>query len=620
MGLYVCVIALLLTLTDLVLLEKKYNLFSGGFLQDAQLSGAGERALFLGLLFGAELLLAGFFSQLVLLLGSWLRLPLQMVNYLLVVLYGGVSFILVVLRYQILSYFGDFMSMAVVRNLGGGSLADALLYAINEAMLVAVALVLAVIGAVLAWKMLSKRWGRKALPTDRQFRLRSGRRAVWCLAGLLAIVPAAQSMPAAKKNLPRVTAYAVANGLLEMIAPSEAPGLVQFMAQHVRPDADADAKPAAPPEVRFGKRKDNLLLVVAESTRADVLDASAAGQPVAPNWRALGAEGVVGRHYFSHTGFTTSSLKAIFRGSLGQQLPLGDTLFGVLKAQGYQIVVLSGQDESFGEIDKASRSRELADIFFDARSAMDERVFVSASPGSAALSNQRLLEEFDRIAERTDWKRPVFLYVNLQAAHFPYYHNAMPKTLVQQPLARHEIASDKREQLQQTYQNAVAYSDWATGELVKRLRQREVYQRTLVVAAGDHGESLFDDGVLGHGMQVSDTQMHAMLVANRALPEFGRLLGQTDLAAAMLRNIGARITPPAAAPARGDGVLQVVGVMSAPQFLGYRYSDGTRLTINQGNNEVSAPWLAQPLPLNQVQPGSREHSELLRLIKDWQSQ
>ncbi|WP_374580513.1 LTA synthase family protein [Pseudoduganella sp.] len=618
MGLYVFVIALLLTLTDLLLLEKKYNLFSGGFLQDAHLSGAGERLHFLGMLLGAELLLAGFFSQLVLLLGSWRRLPLQMVNYLFVVLYGGVSLLLVVLRYQILSYFGDFMSMAVVRNLGGGSLAGALLYAINEAFIVALGLLLAVLGAVLAWKVLGKRWGRKALPTDRHFRLRSGRRALWCLAGLLAIVPAAQSMPAAKKNLPRVTAYAIANGLLEMVAPSEAPGLVQFMQQHYR--AAAAAGPQEPAAVSFGARKDNLLLVVAESTRADVIDASAGGQAVTPHWRALGAEGVVGRQYFSHTGFTTSSLKAIFRGSLGQQLPLGDTLFGVLKAQGYQIVVLSGQDESFGEIDKYSRSRELADIFFDARSAVDERVFVSASPGSAALSNERLLAEFDRIAERIDWKRPVFLYVNLQAAHFPYYHKAMPKTLVQQPLARHEIASDKRGQLQQTYLNAVAYSDWATGELVKRLRQREVYQRTLVVAAGDHGESLFDDGVLGHGMQVSDTQMHAMLVANRPLPEFARLLGQTELAAAMLRNIGARIQPPAAAAGQGDGVLQVVGVMSAPQFLGYRYSDDTRLTVNQGSNEVSAPWLAQPLPLNQVRPGTREYSELLRLIGDWQRQ
>lgn len=616
MGLYVCAIALFLTLTDLVLLEKKYNIFSGGFLQDAQLSGADERSIFLGMLLVAELLLAGFFSQLVLLLGSWLRLPLQMVNYLFVVLYGGVSFILVVLRYQILSYFGDFMSMAVVRNLGGGSLADALLYAIDEAIIVAIGTVLAVLAAVLAWRILGKRWGRKALPTDRRFRLRSSRRAVWCLAGLLAIVPAAQSMPAAKKNLSRVTAYALADGLVKMVAPSAAPGLVQFMQQHYR-EAAADT---APPAISFGARKDNLLLVVAESTRADVIDASVGDQPVTPHWRALGAEGVVGRQYFSHTGFTTSSLKAIFRGSLGAKLPLGDTLFGVLKAQGYQIVVLSGQDESFGDIDQASRSRELADIFFDARSAVDERVFVSASPGSAALSNERLLAEFDRIAERIDWKRPVFLYVNLQAAHFPYYHKAMPKTLVQEPLARHAISSDTRAQLQQTYLNAVAYSDWATGELVKRLRQREVYQRTLVVAAGDHGESLFDDGVLGHGMQVNDTQMNALLVANRPLPEFGRLLGQTDMAAALLRSLGARMTPAAPPPARGDGVLQVVGVMSAPQFLGYRYSDGTRLTVNQNNNEVSAPWLARPLPLNQVQPGSREHGELLRLIRDWKSQ
>ncbi len=612
---YACAIAVFLGLTDLVLLEKKYNLFTGGFLQATQLTATSDRAIFLTVLLVAELLMACLFSQLALLLGSWRRLSLQLVNYLFVLLYGGISFALIVVKYQILSYFGDYMSLAVMRNLGGGSLADALLYVLDESLIVVVVLVLVALTAIFAWMKLSKHWLSLELPADRSYRLRRVLLAAQCLIALLALVPVARPLPATKQYLSKVTPYAMANNLVQAAFPAGPSGLVLFMQRHY---SEPVKRPVAPVNVAFGGRKDNLVLVVAESTRADVLDATVGGQFVTPNWRALGAEGVVGREYYSHTGFTTSSLKAIFRSSLGERLPLGDTLFGLLKKQGYQIVVLSGQDESFGGIAKETGMRELADIYFDAQSALGERVFSSAAPGSATLSNSRLLAEFDHIAERIDWSRPVFIYMNLQAAHFPYYHKDMPKKLMAHPLARHEISADTSKQLRETYMNAVAYSDWTTGELVKRLRQRDVYQRTLLVAAGDHGESLFDDGVLGHGMQLTDMQMHAMLVANRPVPEFGRLIGQTDMAAALLSNIGASITP---LPADHSGaILQVVGDLQAPAYLGFKYGDGTRLTISQNNGEIAASWLGQPVALDQVPRGSREYREVMQLVSRWKSQ
>lgn len=608
-------VALLLTVTDLVLLEKKYNLFTGGFLQATQLTGAGERSLFLVVLLLLEMALAGVFYQLALLLGSWRRLPIQLVNYLYVLLYGGISFTMIVVKYQILSYFGDFMSMEVVRNLGGGSLTDAVLYVLNETVLMVVLLVLATVLATWVWRKFLRRWGGMVVRDDRAFRMRCAAKSLLCLFLLVIMVPVAKPLPATKQYLPKVTPYLLARGLMQTVFPPPPSGLPLFVQQHFR-EFPAQAPGAV--HVNFPDRKDNLVLVVAESTRADVIDASVNGQAVAPNWQSLGGEGVIGRQYFSHTGFTVSSLKSIFRGTLGDRLPLGDTLFGLLKAQGYQIIVLSGQDESFGDIARDTRSQATADIYFDAQHAKEDLVFPSAAPGSATLSNARLLFEFDRVADQIDWKRPVFLYVNLQAAHFPYFHPGMPKKLMDKPLARGDISADSKEQLRLTYLNAVAFSDWMTGELVKRLRQREVYQRSLVVVAGDHGESLFDDGVLGHGMRPSDTQLHAMLVANRPVPEFKRLIGQNDLASAMLRSIGADITP---APAgNNQSVLQLIGDMKNPAYLGFKYGDGTRLTIDQKNNEVQANWLAQPAQLDQLQRGTREYREVMELVSRWKKQ
>lgn len=366
----------------------------------------------------------------------------------------------------------------------------------------------------------------------------------------------------------------------------------------------------------FPAQKDNLVFIVSESTRADVLETSIAGKAVTPNWRALATEGSVGKSYYSHTGFTTSSLKALFRGTLGTELPLGGTLFEILKKQGYQIAIISGQDESFGNISKDTAMEKSADIFFDARSAKEDRVFSSAAQGSLTLSNDRVVRQMKTIANQLDWSRPVFLYINLQSGHFPYFHQKMPLSIIDEPLLRRNISENARPKLIETYLNAVAYADWATGEIVEQLKQYGVYDRTLITVSGDHGESLFDDGILGHGIKITDKQMHAVLVSNRKIPALDGLIGQQNLAKYILQRVGVKFDPELASDA--PPVIQIIGDLSNPSSLGYVYKNGERLTIDIVNDEVQASWLSEPVSIATImQADSKERSESMKLAKEW---
>jgi phosphoglycerol transferase MdoB-like AlkP superfamily enzyme len=606
------VVVLILTSANLILLEEKYNTFSGGFLLIHRVASLGDRSIFLTLLFLLESSLAYFFWCLFTLIGIRRNLPARQAGYLFLFLYGGGSAAIMVAKYQILTYFGDFLSLAVMRNLGGGSLLDGVMYGLQEGLHVGLIVALGALGCWFSFRILTRRLG----PEQRGVSAASQRvvagAMLLSLVGLVGLGGLAHSISSMSKHFAKTIPYALANAALRGIMPAENSPLAVLLGESRRLPARS---PPSSYQLEFPQRKENLILIISESTRPDALDAQVDGQPVAPVWRSLAAQGEVGRMYFSHTGFTTSSLKAMFRSSLGANLPLGGTLFEVLKAQGYQVVVLSGQDESFGDIAAVSGMERTADIFFDARSAKNDRVFSSAAPGSLTLSNARVVQQFDEVVKRLDWTRPVFMYVNFQGAHFPYFHPKMPLVLVREPLARSKISEDQRSRLRLTYLNAVAYSDWATGQIVQQLKQVGAYDRSLIAVAGDHGESLFDDGILGHGIRITDKQMHALLVANRPIHALDGLVGQQDLAKYLLQGIGVKFSP--GLPVAQAPVIQMIGSMSNPSELGYVYKDGRRLTINLADDEVSASWLDEPVKILSLMTKSRTREEALHLVAEW---
>ncbi|NNC58472.1 MAG: hypothetical protein HKO05_00605, partial [Erythrobacter sp.] len=138
-------VVLVVSAIELAVADRKYGLFSGGFGQSSAVDTPAELALFL----------AGFaIAQVAASLVAWraaawlARGPgraMAMVHF--AFLYGGLSLLALTLQYQLHSYFSDAVSFALLTQLGGGSAADALLFAKNEIALGVAALT----GFGLAW-------------------------------------------------------------------------------------------------------------------------------------------------------------------------------------------------------------------------------------------------------------------------------------------------------------------------------------------------------------------------------------------------------------------------------------------------------------------------------------
>ena len=141
-------------LVELLLIDRKYGIFTGGFGQSQALQSMPERLLFAAGYLSAMLLFAVVMWWLVHKMtryhGSWPPV------FLFITLGGGLFCVAVFLQYQLHSYFSDAVSFGLLKNLGGGDLSDALLFATNEIALAIGFLAIAVFAIWVAYRLLRR--------------------------------------------------------------------------------------------------------------------------------------------------------------------------------------------------------------------------------------------------------------------------------------------------------------------------------------------------------------------------------------------------------------------------------------------------------------------------------
>jgi Flp pilus assembly protein TadD len=91
--------------------------------------------------------------------------------------------------------------------------------------------------------------------------------------------------------------------------------------------------------------------------------------------------------------------------------------------------------------------------------------------------------------------RPFFIWIHLYDPHMPYDPPPRFRALLRDP-----------------YDGEIAYADFALGKAFEYLKQHNLYNSSLIIAASDHGESLGEHGELTHGYFVYDTTLLVPLI------------------------------------------------------------------------------------------------------------
>jgi len=233
-------------------------------------------------------------------------------------------------------------------------------------------------------------------------------------------------------------------------------------------------------------------------------------------------------------------------------------------ANGYETAYFSGQDESFGGGESEVGFLRAA-VRYDARQDRDKRYSVFSTAGSLAVPQDVLLERVGAFLRQRSHERPLFLYVNFHDTHFPYHHRSIVPLLAAPVLPQSEIVPGHRNELRAMYMNTAANVDAAIGRLLVQVRAA-VGQEPAIIVLSDHGESLFDEGFLGHGYALNDAQTRIPVVASGLPLRLTEPFGQVDLRDAV-RDALAAWTPDARPERRRDPrktVFQYLGTIDRP--------------------------------------------------------
>jgi arylsulfatase A-like enzyme len=254
----------------------------------------------------------------------------------------------------------------------------------------------------------------------------------------------------------------------------------------------------------------NVVFITLDTTRADHIGAyglSNAGTPTIDN---LAHEGVLFEQAETVAPLTLPSHCSLFTGRYpfqhsvhenGDLLPVTErTLAQVLHERGYQTAAFTasyvlearwGLARGFDRYDDVQRPHD----------------------GHGPGRNRRPANEV--VDAALDWlgtaeRSPFFVWLHMYDAHAPYDREGGPRI--------------------RDYQSAIAYMDTQINRVLGFLDGRRLRDRTLIIIAGDHGESLGDHGERTHGFFVyeSVTRVPLIVVApirsaqGRRIPEVVR--------------------------------------------------------------------------------------------------
>jgi arylsulfatase A-like enzyme len=252
----------------------------------------------------------------------------------------------------------------------------------------------------------------------------------------------------------------------------------------------------------------NVLLVTLDTTRADRLTLYGHARPTSPNLDTLGRESIVFENAYSTSSWTLPAHASLFTGKFPSShgvrhdpegpLVLADA---IQAPQGVRARPMHPDEETLARI--LSRAGYTTAGFVGGPWLIREFGLGAGfelwdDSGIADNAGRRARDVSDAALAWLDGgaREPFFLFLNYFDPHAPYLPppewavSFLPQGLRPDPLSAAQAPA--------LYDAEILYMDHELGRVLSWLRERGVFERTLVVVTSDHGELLGERGDWGH--------------------------------------------------------------------------------------------------------------------------
>jgi len=276
-----------------------------------------------------------------------------------------------------------------------------------------------------------------------------------------------------------------------------------------------------PPAVETALPKDpDIFIFLMDACQAKHLGTYGYSRPTSPNIDRFAQDAVVFENAYANASFTRSSVATLFTG---------------LYPETHKVRILRN---------KLSEDLLTLPVYLKGKGYRTS-LFTSTGNVSASLGFARGIDDYLPFIE--EWRRgheraippefrswlshtgPLFSYVHYMEPHLPItppppYRGMFTNSKIgssawrvtgnSQELmdAEHPLAPGEIKTVVDNYDSAIAFVDSEIGKLLQSLREKGLYENSLIVILSDHGESLYEHEQWGHGHFVYEETARVPLV------------------------------------------------------------------------------------------------------------
>jgi arylsulfatase A-like enzyme/Tfp pilus assembly protein PilF len=256
---------------------------------------------------------------------------------------------------------------------------------------------------------------------------------------------------------------------------------------------------SSPPAFGLPNSAPNVVVITIDTLRADHLGCYGYKQIRTPNIDSLAANGVRFERAYTPVPVTLPAHSVIFTGtypmlsgmhdfSANKLNPTQLTLASVLKERGYTTGAVIGSavlDSRFG----LNQGFDFYYDHFDFNRLQESNLDEMERPGNVVAD--LALDWLNK-----NYQKKFFLWMHLYDPHYPY----------------RAPAPYGDEYKERPYDGEIAFADAQVGRLIRFLKDKTLYENTLIVLSGDHGESLGEHGEKTHGFFIYNATLHVPVI------------------------------------------------------------------------------------------------------------
>ncbi|MBN1548259.1 MAG: sulfatase-like hydrolase/transferase [Syntrophaceae bacterium] len=310
---------------------------------------------------------------------------------------------------------------------------------------------------------------------------------------------------------------------------------------HVNAEALHIRYPLAPLKEETPQKKLNIVWLVAESLRADMLNPE-----IMPETWTFSEKAVRFENHYSGSNGTRQSLFSMFYGLYGNywfsflKERRGPVMMDVLLRDGYQMELFSSARFSYPEFNKTVFAQVPQERFHD---------LSELPPGQGWQHDRENVTKLLDFIDKREPDRPFMTFMFFESPHARYYFP--PESAIRKPYLEdfnYATMNLKRDigLIKNRYINSCHHLDSQYGRIIRYLERKGLLDSTIVILTGDHGEEFMEKGHWGHNSTFNEEQTRTPLVlwVPGASPrKVNRMTSHVDIPATLLPLLG--VTSPA---------------------------------------------------------------------------